>query len=420
MDTVQAQSSALEEALAAGGLRCLFQPIVDLASGGTVGYEALTRGPGGPLELPEALFAAARADRRVGELDISARSVALHEAVRRGLRPPHTLFVNAEPEALDSPLPPDAEALLAREGDALRVVVEVTERALTDRPAELLRSVAAIRERGWGIALDDVGAERASLALMPFLRPDVVKLDLGLVQRRPDVEMAEIVHAVSAEAERTGAIVVAEGIETDEHLGSALAMGATLGQGWRFGRPAPLPRALPVALHGVPIAGRWRTLPGASPFELLSGARPVRRGTKGLLLTIARQLEAQAATLGESSVVLTAFQDARYVTSRTRDRYARLSDGAAFVGAMGGDLVPGLLPGVRGTSLAEGDPLRDEWALVVVGAHFAGAFAARDLGDDGDDRARRFDFALTFDRDLAVEVARSLMGRLSGVARAPL
>ncbi len=74
---------------------------------------------------------------------------------------------------------------------------------------------------------------------MPLLRPDVIKLDLRLVQRQPDAEIAEIVNAVNTQAERTGAIVLAEGIETDEHLATARALGATLGQGWLFGRPGP-------------------------------------------------------------------------------------------------------------------------------------------------------------------------------------
>ena len=75
-----------------------------------------------------------------------------------------------------------ADDLLAIAGSApgrLQVVVEITERALASRPAELLRTAERIRELGWAIALDDVGAETASLAFMALLRPEVVKLDLA-------------------------------------------------------------------------------------------------------------------------------------------------------------------------------------------------------------------------------------------------
>ena len=64
---------------------------------------------------------------------------------------------------------------------------------------------------------------------------------------------------------------------------------------------------------------------------------------------------------------------------------------------------------MRGAELAANDPLRHEWDVVVVGPHFAGAFVARDLGDDCPDGDRRFDFFVTYDRALVLEAARALM-----------
>jgi EAL domain-containing protein (putative c-di-GMP-specific phosphodiesterase class I) len=78
-------------------------------------------------------------------------------------------------------------------------VLEITERALTDRPAELSRKVAEHRSAGRGIALDDIGADVRSLALLPLIEPDVIKLDLRLVQDRPSTDQAAIVSAVAAE-----------------------------------------------------------------------------------------------------------------------------------------------------------------------------------------------------------------------------
>src|SRR5204863_14985 len=101
------------------------------------------------------------------------------------------------------------------------------------------------REGGWGIALDDVGTDATSLALMPFLDPDVIKLDLRLIQDTPTEDLAEVVNAVNAEAERSNLTILSEGIETEEHVRTSLAFGATLGQGWMFGKPAPLPDPLP-------------------------------------------------------------------------------------------------------------------------------------------------------------------------------
>ncbi|CAN5568414.1 hypothetical protein BH20ACT18_BH20ACT18_12710 [soil metagenome] len=73
-------------------------------------------------------------------------------------------------------------------------------------------------------------------------------------------------------------------------------------------------------------------------------------------------------------------------------------------------------PGVRGASFEPHNDLRGEWDVIVVSPHFAGAFVARDLGDQGADPERRFDFFLTYDRDLVTRAARALMSRIVPVA----
>jgi EAL domain-containing protein (putative c-di-GMP-specific phosphodiesterase class I) len=66
----------------------------------------------------------------------------------------------------------------------------------------------------------------------------MIKLDLNLMHDNPSHEIAEVVHAVNAEAERTGALILAEGIETEGHLRRAPALGASYGLGRLLGRPA--------------------------------------------------------------------------------------------------------------------------------------------------------------------------------------
>ncbi len=223
----------------------VFQPLVDLDTGRVVAYEALARGPrGGALESPAALFAVAREADMLSELDCVCRARAVRTAVAAGLPEGTGLFVNIEPDALAAPCPVDLAADL-EPPPGLQPFVEITERALTAQPAELLGEIARLRERGWGVALDDVGADTRSLALMPLLQPDVIKLDLRLVQEQPTTEVAEIVNGVLAERERSGATILAEGIENDAHLDTARALGAQLGQGWLLGRPGPLPESSP-------------------------------------------------------------------------------------------------------------------------------------------------------------------------------
>ncbi|RKQ93355.1 EAL domain-containing protein (putative c-di-GMP-specific phosphodiesterase class I) [Solirubrobacter pauli] len=393
-------------------IRSVYQPIVDLDTHEVVGYEALARGPvGSSLERPDLLFACAREHGLLEQLEWACRAAALRGALDARLR--KTLFVNVEPSMLDMSVPVELAELFARATRELDVVIELTERALTDKPAEMLARVAAMRTSGLMMALDDVGADRRSLALMPFVNPEVIKLDLRLVQENPSPAIAAIVHAVNAEAERSGAVLLAEGIETEEQLAVARALGARYGQGWLFGRPAELPtgtRELP-----VPLAPRRVVAPiPPSPYRAVAARVRPRRGTKGLLLAISKHLEAQVAAQGESAVVFAAFQEARHFTPRSAARYEQLATSAALVGALGVGLSAEPVPGVRGADLDVDDALAGEWNVTVVAPHFAAAFVARDLGDtDCPDMERRFDFCLTYDRDLAVEAARGLLARIA-------
>ena len=70
-------------------------------------------------------------------------------------------------------------------------------------------------------------------------------------------------------------------------------------------------------------------------------------------------------------------------------------------------------PGVLGNSLSAADPLAEEWTVTVIGSHYAAALIARDMGDDGPDHDRRFQFVVTHDRDLVVSAARSMMARIT-------
>ena len=406
----------IEDVVTAGDVHPLFQPIVDLATGGPVAVEAVTRGPQGPLHSPEALFAAAGAAGRLGDLDVLCRSRAVEAALAAGVVGPATpLFLNVEPGAADADvLSPTAFDAARRHG--LRLVLELCERAVMDNPARLIAFADRARERGWGIALDDVGANPASLALMPFLRPDVVKLDLQLVARRPDEEVAQVMTAVNAYAEESGAVVLAEGVETAAHERTAVSLGATLAQGWHYGRPSasgdvrggsPAP-GLPLLLG----AGGFRRPAPESPFDAVTRWRPSRRGTKDLLVEVTRLLERRATQMNGFAVVLATFQEAPNFTAATARRYADLVARTALVVALGADMLTEPLPGLRGADLRADDPVRGEWDVAVVGPHFAAALVARDLEVPGvPDADRPFDYVLTHDRALVMEVARSLMTR---------
>jgi len=402
----------------------VFQPLVRLDTGEIIGYEALTRGPAGtPWESPATLFAAARQVGRETELDWLCRAEAYRAALEANLDPSLTLFVNMEPAAWRADCPADLLPLLAEAQQRLRVVTEMTERAIAADPCALLAATESCRLSGWGIALDDVGADPMSLALMPFVQPDVVKLDMRLLRRPRDPHTTQVVGAVLAYAERTGATILAEGIETEEHLAIARSMGAVIGQGWYFGLPGPLPDRIPPAQQPLQLVGPAPALASVefngttTPFETIAADRPVSRTTKELLIPISRYLEDKADDSAEPPVLLACFQHERYFTPTIARRFSRLAQHAPFIAVLAAGLDAEPAPGVRGTTLADGDRLRGEWNVIVVSPHYAAALVARDLGDDGPDHERRFDYVITHDRALVLKAARSLLHWLTPTAR---
>lgn len=363
------------------------------------------------LERPDRLFAAARAADRLAELDATCQATALTSARAHAISSPLTLFVNAEPHTTGfGPLP--------RLGREVRGILELTERTLTSHLADLLPAVQSAREQGWGIALDDVGADTRSLALMPLLRPDVIKLDLRLVQTQPTPEIAAIAGAVGAQAERTGATVLAEGIETEDQVEYARALGATLGQGFLFGRPAaqpaPLPPAdIPLPIYSAALPYTWRT-----PFELASARRPVRRGTIELLAAISRELERQAATNSRTSLLISSFPRRRSLDVADERRLPRAGRRTRLRRRSRRRHTARAQPRTQGRQHARGRPgerhlerHRHQRAL-RVDARRQGAPARPRAGSS----EQEFDFIFTYGRDVIVECAQALMLRVASLA----
>jgi len=398
----------VEQLLAEGAVVPAYQPVVDLTTGEVVGVEALARWP----ELgcsPAEAFAAARRAGRLVELDWRCRVAAAEGALTAGLGRDVGLFVNVEPAAVGEP-PSWAAGWMDEMAKRLRPVVEFTERALLRAPASLLWAVERVRARGWPIALDDVGADPASLTVLPVLRPEVVKLDLNLVRHHPDAEVVRVLAAVMSYAEQTGAVVVAEGIETEEDEERARAYGATLGQGWRFGRPGPLspPRPPTRVRLGAAVHPRVTV---ATPLDLFDRWE-LRVGTAPWLLALSRHLEETALAEAAPPAVLGAFEDPSCLAGATAGRWVQLGARSPLVVAFAPGMSPVPLPGVRGVDVDLGDPLREEWTLCVVGAHFAAAVIGRCLDAGGPWASRRFAYAVTHDRERVLVCARSLLARM--------
>jgi EAL domain-containing protein (putative c-di-GMP-specific phosphodiesterase class I) len=400
---------AVGDVLAHGTVDVGFQPVVDLVSQRTVGYEALARGPiGTELETPRALFDAARAAGRLDELDWLCQRIALRAALRAGLRAPSVLFVNVEADTSDF-LPLDLRALYAEATAQMAVAVELTERALTRRPAALLGRIADMRALGCVLALDDVGVAPASLAMMSVLAPDVVRLDLAQLGTRPEGELAAVVDAVAAHAERSGATVLVERVETEAQARLAEALGAGLGQGFRFGARDALVTAPPPP-DERPVHATFHPDPrDTTPFQLVAAECEVHRASRSLLVGLSRHLEEQARALGPNAILVGGFEGDERFDTAARARYADLARGLAFCGVVGTGMAPEPAAGVHGGRVHAGDPLAREWTVSVVSPQASATLTASDPGTGGGS----YDYVLTHDRELAGAATAALMARIA-------
>jgi hypothetical protein len=241
------------------------------------------------------------------------------------------------------------------------------------------------------------------------VHPDVVKLDMHLLHAPEDPHTSHVVAAVAAYAEASGATILAEGVETAAHERIARTMGATVGQGWLYGRPGPLPGVPEPVAAELPLLRPAPDPAGRTPFEIVSAHRPTVVTTKSTLMPMSRHLEALARDSHQPPVLLACFQEARHFSPATARRFAAIAGRSPLVAALGTDLSDEPAPGVRGAHFGAGDVLRGEWNVLVVGPHQAAALVARDLGDTGPEPERRFAFATTYDRSLVVAAARSLL-----------
>ena len=225
-----AAASRLDRLVAPGGLRSVFQPIVRVADGEVIGYEALCRSVApDPTQPSEWFELASRLNRRV-ELEAAClRATAEHGA------PPGDalLFVNVSPALLAHP-----ESAALRERLPRRLVLELTEREEIDDVAQLRRSCAPWLRSGARLAIDDAGAGYSSLKQVVELLPEFVKIDRSLIiDIHRDRHRQALVAALAGFAAEIGANLIAEGVESRAELAWLRDADIGLAQGFLLGRP---------------------------------------------------------------------------------------------------------------------------------------------------------------------------------------
>ncbi len=122
--------------------------------------------------------------------------------------------------------------------NASRVVLEITERATLDGVDNLGRRVRELRDLGFRIAVDDLGAGYAGLTSFATLEPEIVKLDIALVRNVDSLPIKrQLIGSMTSLCKDLGTLVVAEGIETEAERDVIVELGCDLLQGFLLGRP---------------------------------------------------------------------------------------------------------------------------------------------------------------------------------------
>lgn len=206
----------------------VFQPILDLRTGVLEGFEALSRFDDG--RRPDVVFAVAA---QTG-LGIELETATLRAAVGAASAMPEGAYlsVNLSPGLVNSGVLPEVLSGLRR-----TIVVEITEHEVIDDYVALRRGLAALGP-SVHLAVDDAGAGYASLRHILELRPDFVKLDVGLVRGIDDDPARQaLIAGIEYFAVKSGVRLIAEGIETSAELETLRGLGVALGQGFLLGHP---------------------------------------------------------------------------------------------------------------------------------------------------------------------------------------
>jgi EAL domain-containing protein (putative c-di-GMP-specific phosphodiesterase class I) len=211
-----------------------YQPILRASDGHVYGYEALLRSKEASLPHPGAMLDAAE---RLNLLDVLGRTIRERSAGPMQDAPAGTvLFVNLHTTDLLDPTLMSPDTPLSKM--AKNVVLEITERASLDSVKDVRARVAALREMGFRIAVDDLGAGYAGLTSFALLEPEIVKLDMTLVR---DVHLSstkqKLVRSMTQLSHDMGMMVVGEGIEIAEERDALISLGCDLLQGYLFARP---------------------------------------------------------------------------------------------------------------------------------------------------------------------------------------
>jgi len=235
----------LRDAVQQDQLVVFYQPKVLMKDGTCAGAEALVRWqhPTAGLLSPGAFIEAAEECGLIGEIGDWVLRAACREAAawrKQGLEIPVAVNVSAMQFEREGFAQSVLDALEAASLPPHLLELELTESIAMENPERVIEQVQPLRDRGVNFAIDDFGTGHSSLAYLTRMPFDVFKIDQSFVRdMATDPHARIVVETILAMAKSLKLETVAEGVETAEQMNMLRAQGATLAQGFLFGRPMP-------------------------------------------------------------------------------------------------------------------------------------------------------------------------------------
>ncbi|MGV1955993.1 EAL domain-containing protein [Agrobacterium sp. 22-214-1] len=246
----------IAQALSEDWFEAYFQPIQNLATGQTAGFEALLRlnHPDKGLLSPAAIVSLAEENgtiHRIGNVILDQSIANLARLSRLPGMEQTYVAVNFSPLQFEPGLPTRIAGVLHRHGILpRRLVIEITEAVIMKDDPQVWAILNAIHQLGCRIALDDFGTGYSSLSYLSRFPVDIVKIDQSFTRSicddRMDIRQRNrmLVEGIAAISHKMNCAVIAEGVETEEQKALLSDIGADFGQGYFFARPQPVERLI--------------------------------------------------------------------------------------------------------------------------------------------------------------------------------
>jgi diguanylate cyclase (GGDEF)-like protein len=230
---------ALRLAIASDAIEPHYQPIIDLASGKTIGFEALARWTDDELGFVSPADFIPLAEER--GLIVPLTKALLGKAAKAACDWPEDVFLsfNLSPaQLIDPQTVATVLKILSKAGlPTERVELEITETSMMANPALAAQIINELRASSIRISLDDFGTGQSSLGRLREFEFDKLKIDRAFVSTMlDDGPTGHIVKAILSMCDGMQIKVVAEGIEEKAQADMLIRQGCEAGQGWLFGK----------------------------------------------------------------------------------------------------------------------------------------------------------------------------------------